>query len=37
MAKQVRVEIGFPRYRVLLWNSGRTSVNATISVWRAKG
>jgi hypothetical protein len=36
-AKQVRVEIGFPRYRVLLWNSGRTAVTAAVSAWRAKG
>ena len=36
-AKQLRVEVGFPRYRVLLWNSGRTAVTATVSVWRAKG
>jgi hypothetical protein len=36
-AKQLRVEVGFPRYRVLLWNSGRTAVTAAVSVWRAKG
>ena len=36
-AKQVRVEIGFSRYRILLWNSGRTAVTAAVSVWRAKG
>ncbi len=35
-AKQLRFEIGFPRYRVLLWNSGRTAVTAAVSVWRAK-
>jgi hypothetical protein len=36
-AKQVRVEIGFSRYRILLWNSGRTAVTAAVSVWRGKG
>jgi hypothetical protein len=36
-AKQIRVEIGFPRYRILLWNSGRTAVTAAVSAWRAKG
>jgi hypothetical protein len=35
-AKQLRIEVGFPRYRVLLWNSGRTAVTAAVSVWRAK-
>ena len=29
-ARQLRVEIGFPRYRVLLWNSGRTAVTAAV-------
>ena len=36
-AKQVRVEVGFTRYRILLWNSGRTAVTAAVSIWRAKG
>ena len=35
-AKQLRLDVGFPRYRVLLWNSGRTTVTASVSVWRAK-
>ncbi|HTS02729.1 MAG TPA: hypothetical protein VMN04_09410 [Thermoanaerobaculia bacterium] len=35
-ARQVRMEVGFPRYRVLLWNSGRTAVTASVSVWRTK-
>jgi hypothetical protein len=35
-SKQLRLDVGFPRYRVLLWNSGRTTVNAALSVWRAK-
>ena len=35
-AKQVHVEVGFPRYRILLWNSGRMAVTAAVSVWRAK-
>ena len=35
-AKQLRLDVGFPRYRVLLWNSGRTTVTAALSVWRAK-
>jgi hypothetical protein len=35
-ARQTRIDVGFPRYRVLLWNSGRTSVLASVSVWRAK-
>lgn len=35
-AKQLRIEIGFPRYRVLLWNSGRATVTASVSVWRAR-
>lgn len=35
-AKQLRIEVGFPRYRVLLWNSGRSTVTAAFSVWRAR-
>ncbi len=35
-ARQLRLDVGFPRYRVLIWNSGRTSVTATLSVWRAR-
>jgi hypothetical protein len=35
-AKQLRLEVGFPRYRILLWNSGRTTVTAAVSVWRSK-
>lgn len=35
-AKQLRIDVGFPRYRVLLWNSGRSTVTAALSVWRSK-
>lgn len=36
MAQQVRFEVGFPRYRVLLYNTTAGSVNATIYAYRTR-
>jgi len=35
MAKQVRVDAGFPRYRVLLYNTTSNAANITFSVYRS--
>lgn len=36
MAKQSRFEVGFPRYRLLLYNSTGSSATVTITVYRAR-
>jgi len=35
MAKQLRVDAGFPRYRVLLYNTTSNAANLTFSVYRS--
>ena len=36
MAKQTRFEVGFPRYRLLLYNSTGSSATVTVTVYRAR-
>jgi hypothetical protein len=36
MAKQVRFEVGFPKYRVLLYNTTGTTVTVTLTAYRTQ-
>lgn len=36
MAKQTRFEVGFPRYRLLLYNTTGTAATVVVSVYRSK-